>query len=101
MCRPHQALSLEDVMASCDTAVEVIVDIEHGSVAVGDGGIEGEKIGRDRRSAGYGMDAPEQTARRLDPHAPVSEQAAPETQRHLAAAGLDGKRQSEVGDDVI
>src|SRR5262245_33802349 len=47
------------------------------------------------------MDALEQSGRRFDPYAPMTEQTAAEPQRRLAATRLDEKGQSEVGDDVI
>src|SRR3546814_4737690 len=56
----QQALTVQDLVAAGDAAVEVVGDIEEGGVAVGDPGVQPEQLGRDRAGRDRGMDAVEQ-----------------------------------------
>src|SRR5262245_35431746 len=51
----QKALPAQHLMTACDTAVEIIGDIEEGAVAIGDTGIQREKIGRNARLVARGL----------------------------------------------
>ncbi len=97
----EKPLPAQDLVAAGDDAVEVIRDVEDRRVAVGDLRVERQEIGRHVVGGVGGLDTLEQRDRLLDPHAPMSEQAALDAQHRLAAVRADDERRDQVEDDVV
>ena len=99
--RGHQPLAPQDLVTTRDATREVVVDIEHDRIAVGDEGIERQHL----RWDGAGRDRELQPLQHFDrparPHAPMAEQSALEAQCHFAIAGAHHHRRHEISDDVI
>ena len=86
-------------MAARNAAGEVVVDVEHDRVAVGDERIERQHLGRNATGRYRELEAFQELHRPARPYAPVSEQTAAEAKRDLAVAGAHHQRRHEIGND--
>src|SRR5439155_21050322 len=97
----QQPLPAQDLVATGDAAVEVVRDIEQRAVAIRDLRIERQKLWRHIARLDPGMNALEQLHGRARPYAPVTEQAAPDTQRDWRSVAQESERRQQVEHDVI
>ena len=88
-------------MAAGDAAVKIVGDVEEGAVAIGDAGIERQKIGRHRVLVARGPAHLELPDRSRGPHRPVPEQAAAEIGPGGHAVVAQVERQREIEQDVV
>src|SRR5438270_8059465 len=72
----HQALPPQDLVTAGDAAVKIVGDVEEGTVAIGNTGVQRQQFGRHAVLAARGLAGFELPDRSRGPHRPVAEQAA-------------------------
>src|SRR5690606_2671462 len=97
----EQTLATQDFMATGNAAVEIVCHVEERAVAVGDTGVQGEKVRRYGPVCGLGLTALEDLHGTLRPDRPMPEESALETHGHGRAIADHREGSDQIENDVV